>query len=188
MLDWTTIKPALETLFGGMSGLRAVWRDKQRPYVDAKTQATVYLHVRGEDDIGVDDRRFNDLNLPAPAATLEETANGHRRLRLEVRVESFRHDDDRFAYQAATAMRTKLRFGANLAALRAVNLSLASIGDAQDVGQVEQDDRVVSVALFEVVLNAGFSVANEGEENRVFNVETVDNPVDHPDTEFNPPC
>lgn len=188
MLDWKTIRPALKELVEKMSGLQVAWRDKRRPYVDVAGQAIVLLRVVNEDDIGVDNRRYNDLSLAVPEATLEEVSCGNRRLVLEVRVESYRHDDDRFAFNAASAIRTKLRQSANLAALRASNLSLAEIGQAQDIGVVVQDDRVTSIASLEVTMNAAFSQTVEGEENRVFNIETVDNPVDHPDTEFNPPC
>lgn len=174
-IPWETIRPALLSLFGDLSGLQTVWVDKHRPYIDSKGQAIVLLRVRTTDEIGVDDRRYTDLSLVAPAATLEETTNGHRRVGLDIRVESFRHDDDRFAFNAAGDIRTKLGFRSSRARLRAVNVALVRAGQAIDLSGIVQDDRITSIATLDLTLNVGVSMADEA--NHVYNIETVEAPV-----------
>lgn len=171
-ISWDTIRPALLALFSDLSGLQTVWIDKRRPYIDPKGQAVVLLRARSVEGIGVDDRRYVDLWLAIPAATLEEQQAGHRRLGLDVRVESFRHDDDRFALNAAETIRTKIRFGSSLDRLRAVNVALVRVGQALDVSGVVQDDRATSVAVLDLILNVGVCVADEN--NRVYNIESVE--------------
>jgi len=173
-IPWDTIRPALLSLFGDLSALQTVWIDKRRPYIDTRAQAVVLLRVRTSEGIGVDDRRYTDLGLAAPEPTLEETANGHRRVGLDVRVESFRHDDDRFAFNAAEEIRTKLLFGSSLARLRAVNVAVVRAAQVVDVSGVIQDDRATSVAVLDLILNVGVCIADDAEENRVYNIESVD--------------
>ena len=182
MIPWDTIRPALVSLFSDLSGLQTVWIDKRRPYIDPKEQAIVFLRVRTTEGIGVDDRRYTDLGLPAPAATLQESQAGTRRLGLDVRVESFRHEDDRFAFNAAESIRTKLSFASSLARLRAVNVALVRAVQAVDVSGVVQDDRATSVAVLDLTLNVGICVSDEAEANRVQKIESVENPFDSPAT------
>lgn len=176
-IPWNTIRPALRSLFEDLSGHQTVWIDKRRPYVDPKGQAIVLLRERTTETIGIDDRRYVDLGLAAPEPTLEEQQAGHRRLGLDVRVESFRHDDDRFAFNAAEDVRTKLFFGSSLARLRAVNVALVRAAQAVDVSGVIQDDRATSVAVLDLILTVGVCVADSDEGNRVYNIETVADPV-----------
>lgn len=171
-IPWETVRPALLSLFCDLSGLQTVWVDKRRPYIDPKEQAIVLLRVRTEGGIGVDDRRFTDLALPAPAATLEETANGHRRIGLDVRVESFRHDDDRFAFNAAGAIRTGLGFLSTKARLLAIEVALVRANQVVDLSGVLQDDRVTSIATLDLTFNVGICTADEA--NPVYTIETVD--------------
>lgn len=184
-IPWNTIRPVLLSLFGDLSGLQTVWIDKRRPYIDPKEQAAVFLRVRSTESIGVDDRRFADLGKSIPEPTCEESANGHRRVSLDVRVESFRHEDNRFAFNAASKIRSKLGFRSSLSRLRAVNVALIRAGQVIDLTGVIQDDRITSVATLDLILNVGISVADT--DNPEFNIETVENPFDNPNTVFNPP-
>lgn len=186
MIDWTTIRPALEALFETLSGLRAVWIDKRRPYISPGDQAVVFLRVRTEEGIGVDDARAVDLGQAIPEPTLEEQINGLRRVSLDVRVESFRHDDDRFAFNAAGKIRSGLRFSSSLAALRAVGVALVRAGQAVDVSGIVQDDRTTSIAVLDLTLAVVACTADT--DNPIHTIETVDNPVDHVDTVIAPPC
>jgi hypothetical protein len=171
-ISWDTIRPVLLSLFEDLGGFQTVWQDKRRPFVDPKAQAVVLLHVRQAAGIGVDDRRYEDLNLVAPAPTLEEQQAGHRRVGLDVRVESFRHDDNRFAFNAAETIRTKLRFASSLARLRAVNVALVRAEQTLDVSGIVQDDRATSVAVLDLTLNVGVCIADDA--NHVYNIESVD--------------
>lgn len=174
-IPWSTIRPVLLSLFNDLSGLQTIWIDKRRPMIDPKGQASCFLRVRTTNTVGVDDRRYTDLALSKPAATLEETANGHRLVNLDVRVESFRHDDDRFAFNAIESIRTKLFFRSSLDRLRAVEVAVVRAGQALDLPSVVQDQRMTSVAVLDVLLNVGICVADE--DNPVYNIETVEDPV-----------
>lgn len=176
MIDWLTIKPELLDLIGDLAELQSVWLDKRRPYIDPKEQATVFLHVRQTESIGIDDRRYEVLPGPPviPAPALEETAVGHRRVLLEIRVESFRHDDDRFAFFAAEKIRSALSFRSSLDRLRGINVAIIRKDRTLDLSNVIQDDRVTSVAILELVLAVGICVADT--KNPVFNIETVNAP------------
>ncbi len=187
-IPWDTIRPALLSLFNDLSGLQTIWINKRRPFIDPSAQAVVMLRVRQTESIGVDERRFEDLGTAAPAFPYEESQNGHRRVGLDVRVESFRHDDDRFAFNAAGRIRTRLRFGSSQTRLLALNIALVRAGAVLDLSGIVKDDRAVSVANLDLILNVGICVANEGAANLVPAIETVDNPFDNPSTVFNPPC
>lgn len=174
MIPWETIKPVFVGLFGELAGdLQTVWIDKRRPLIDPKKQAALFLHVRNEQGIGIDDRRYRDTKEAKPAYPFRESANGHRRVRLEVRVESFRHDDDRFAYYAASKIRTRLGWRSSLDRLRAVNVAVIAKGDTVDLSGIIQDDRVTSIALFELVLNVGVS---DEDTTKIPAIETVEDP------------
>lgn len=174
-IPWDTIKPVMLSLFGDLSGLQTVWIDKRQPYIDPREQAILKLRVRTVGSIGIDDRRYNDLALVKPAATLEEQAAGHRRVSLDVRVESFRHDDDRFAFNAAEDIRTKLSYQSSRDRLRAVNVALVRVSDTLDLSGVVTDDRATSVAVLDLILNVGITTTDSA--NPVYNIETVEDPV-----------
>ncbi len=187
MIDWTNIKPGMLALFAKMSGLQTLWIDKRRPVVDPKQQAWVLLRVRTEEEIGISDRRYVDLNVAAPAPTLREERNGMSRVSFDVRVESFRHEDDRFAFNAVSRIRSRLFFKTNLATLRALDVAVQRASQAIDLTGVMQDDRVVSVATLDLQTTVAFCEV-AGDDDLEFNIETVNNPFDDPNTVFNPPC
>ena len=183
MIPWVTVKPALRSLFSDLGGnIQTVWNDKQRPYIDSKGQEILLLRVRSVASKGVDDRRYTDLGLSIPLHTLEETANGHRLTSLDVRVESFRQDDDRFAFNAVEAIRTKLRFGSSRVLLKAQNIAIVRMGQTLDLSGIVKDSRATSVAVLELMFNIGITTADSDEAHHVSNIEEVDNPVDHAST------
>ena len=179
-IDWATIRPALFSLFSDLGGLQTVWTDKRRPFVDPKMQATLLLRERTTQGLGIDDRRYTDLSVAKPEYTLQETINGMRLVSLDVRVESFRHDDDRFAFNTIESIRTKLRFDSSHVRLRDQNIAIVRIGQALDVSGIVKDDRVTSVAVLDLILNIGVCTADT--DNPVSTIEEVDNPVDHANT------
>lgn len=180
-IDWDTIRPVLLSLFSELGDdIQTVWVDKRRPYIDPAKQEVLLLRVRSSVGIGVEERAYTDLELDAPQATLEETNSGQRIVSLDVRVESFRHDDDRFAMNAIESIRSGLRFGSSHAILLAQYIALVRVGQALDLSGVVQDDRATSVAVLEVTLAISACAADT--KNHVYNIETVDNPVDHANT------
>jgi hypothetical protein len=103
---------------------------------------------------------------------------------MDVRVESFRHDDDRFAFNATSSIRTRLSWTSSRIALNAINVALVRVSQVLDVTNVIQDDRVTSVAILDLSLRVGICEADT--KHPLFCIETVDNPVDHPDTVISP--
>jgi len=181
-IAWETIRPGLRSLFEDLGGVQTVWQDKRRPYIDPRGQAVTLLRVRTTETIGTDDRRFADLGLPIPENTIEESQNGYRRTSLDVRVESFRHDDDRFAFNAVSDIRTRLGWLSSLAALREMNVALIRASQAIDLNNVITDDRITSVATLDLLLNIGVCEANT--KHPISTIETVNAPVGT----FLPPC
>ena len=174
-INWDNIRPGLLALFEDLSGLQTVWQDKRRPYIDPRGQAVTLLRVRTTETIGTDDRRFADLGLPIPENTIEESQNGYRRTGLDVRVESFRHDDDRFAFNAVSDIRTRLGWLSSLAALREMGAALIRCSQAIDLSNVITDDRVTSTATLDLLLNVAVCDANT--KNPLSAIETVNAPV-----------
>jgi hypothetical protein len=174
MINWTNIRPALLTLFEDLSGLQTVWHEKRRPYVKPKDQAIVLLAVRSAQGVGIDDRRYRDTGESIPDYPYRESANGHRLVSLDIRVESFRHDDDRFAFNAAETIRTRLGWRSSHEALLAHEVAIVTKGETLDVSGLVQDDRVTSVAVFEAILGVG--VCEEDTKHPVPAIETVNDP------------
>jgi len=180
-VDWATIRPALEDLFCSLSGLKTYWRDKPRPLVDPKQQAICLLHVRQTQSHGIDDIRSSYDPAGDPTGTgITFTVAGLRKVILDVRVESYRQDDDRFAYNGICAIRSGLSFPSAKAALRAVDLSVKWAGDAIDfpvsslTERLDFDDRVTSVAQLDLELNAISCVEDPVKTTWI---ETVEDPA-----------
>lgn len=191
-MEWLTIRPALLKLFCTLSGLQTEWRDKSRNLADPKKQAVCLLHVRQTQTLGVDDVRHTyDAAGDATGTGITYSLNGLRRVMLDVRVESYRHDDDRFAFNAMDLIQTGLSFPSAKAALRAIDMSVKFRGNVIDfptsslTERLEFDDRVTSVAQLDLQLNA---ISCVGDPTKDTWIETVDNPFDNPGTTFNPPC
>ena len=174
-IAWDTIRPVMLDLFEDIGGLQTVWLDKRRPYIDPKGQAITLLRVRATNSIGVDDRRFEDLGFPIPDPTMQESQNGNRRASFDIRVESFRQDDDRFAYNAISDIRTRLGWLSSLARLRAVNVALVRAGQAIDISNIIIDDRVTSVATLDLILTIG--ITDPDVAHPLSAIETVDAPA-----------
>lgn len=160
-MEWEDIRQGLEDLFCSLSGLKTYWRDKSRPLADPKQQAVCLLHVRQTQGLGNDDVRSSyDAAGDATGTGITFTVNGLRKVFLDVRVESYRHDDDRFAYNGMGRIRTGLGFPSAKAALRALGLSVKHAGNAIDfpvsslTETLDFDDRVTSVAQLDLELNA----------------------------------
>lgn len=174
-IPWETIRPGLLKLICDLGGLQADYHDKRRAYTDPKQQARVFLIVQSEESIGVDDRRIVDSGEPKPGLNLTFTQNGHRRVNLDVRVESFRHDDDRFAFNAVGKIRTGLEFPSSLARLRALNIAIIRKGPTVAVPNITNDQRITSVAVLDLELNIG--ICTEDVDNPTCNIEGVAPPV-----------
>ena len=175
MIDWETIRPELVKLLCDLGGLQVQHQDKARAFMDPKNQAQVLLLVRLEEQIGIDDRRILDSKAPKPKPNLTFQQVGHRRVNLDIRVESFRHDDDRFAFNAAGKIRTGLNFPSSLERLRKLNIAIIRKGQVVDIPNVINDQRITSAAVLDLELNVGICV--EDTKNPTSSIETVEPPT-----------
>lgn len=171
MATWAQRRAALLSLIETISGLQTVWADSEQPYYDPVEQAVVKLRILDSRIQGHAERRLTDLGVAAPAPNLEESIDALRALLFEVRVESWIQDDDRFAFNAALDIRNSLDFTSSLAALRAVELSLARINETIDLPQVSEEDRAISTAILNVQLNMAVTQADT--DNPLHSIETV---------------
>jgi len=185
-IPWETVRPGLLSLICDLAGLQVDFQDKRRSFTDPKQQARIFLVVRSEEAIGIDDRRIVDSGKPKPEPAITFTQNGHRRVNLDVRVESFRHDDDRFAFNAISAIRTGLNFPSALARLRAINIAIIRKGAAVDVPNIINDQRITSVAVLDLQLNVG--ICTEDVSNPEYTIEITEETYNPPTGTYLPPC
>lgn len=167
---WSIIRPAIAAIVVAATGLAVEWDANKAGYIAPDDQAIVFARVRTTRQIGRDETRMVDLELPKPAATLERTNYGQRVIGLEIRVEAFRHDDDTFAMVAAEQIREAFEEADHAAELLAVNCAVVELGQVQDLGRVMTDDRAVSVAVFELQIAAVADAAPKS----LFNIEQAE--------------
>ena len=187
-IAWSTVRPAFKSLFCDLSGIQAVWQNQRRPHVHQKNQAIVTLRIRSDEELGSPETRYRDLGATAPDPTLEEQVVTQHKVSLEVRVESFRQDDDCFAMGTLGRIRTKLRQTSSTDRLRSVGAAIIETGPAIDLPTIKKDQRLMSVATMELMLHIATCTVDDEEDNHVFNIETVDNPRDNPNTQIDPFC
>jgi hypothetical protein len=158
MIDFPTINPALVSLFAGLADLQVNYKEKRRDYTDPVAQARLLLRWRDAESIGVDDRRPycpdpDDTEYPAPPIVVQQV--GLRRVGLDVQIESFRHDDDRFAFHRVEKIRTGLDFPSVQEALSSLNVAIITKSRTLDVSNVIKDQHVTSVAVLDLILAIG---------------------------------
>lgn len=164
-----TIRPALLTLLGQISGLHTDWEDKQRPFVPENTRTILLLKIRPILSKGVDDLRVNQ-DLTKPNGTeMGFEVHGVRLFTLGCKVECYEQWDDGDAWQYLETIRNRLQFPTSLAALLNVNVALVELGSVVDLGQ-PRDNHIVSIANLDVRLCAG---AQETDPTRVGYINNV---------------
>lgn len=94
---------------------------------------------------------------------------------LDIRVESFRHDDDRFAFVALGKVRTALDYPSTLQRLRDLNIAIIRKGRTTDIPNIIQDQRITSAAVLELELNLG--ICTEDLDHPVPCIATVNPPI-----------
>lgn len=137
-------------------------------FCDDANQATVRFRLLSVVGLGVEELRGGydeDAVIPgdtysgpgAPLGGYVWEVSGNRRLTFSVLVECARQDLT--AHLFAERIRTRLRLPSSMAALRALELGLNSIGASTD-RPYEHDGREISYATFDVVFNAADSATD----------------------------
>lgn len=153
-MHWGTIKPAIKTLIGNLSGLTTVWQDEPRPFAftPPSTPAICIISLGAVRELGTGTViREQDLNQ----ATGQEMADEHRSdkvVTLTVKVESEIQTDTGDALEYVERVRQRIKFRGSLEALRDVNLAINQIGQTVDLGE-SRDSRRRAIAALDVILN-----------------------------------
>lgn len=148
--DYTMVQ-----LFAQLAELPCVWRDQERPFVDAYQNALVLLSVSSVSAIGIDERRI-ELDAAklasVPPAELEPTQTGLRRVVLQVQVDAYDQDARNRARFFLERIRTRLRRPSSESALDGIETGLIDIAPIVVIGNVV-DGRVYSRATMDVNLH-----------------------------------
>ncbi len=167
MIDWSKISPKLVELITSLSlddpppEFKAQWAHKTRDYLTPSVAAELVLRVVSVQGVGSDETRHKEVTITPdvgdPYIELHEQIVGHRKFVLEVRVESQIHseEENRWCWSICERIRTRLRRGRSNAALRAINVSLLSIGAATDTS-FSFEKRKINVALMPITFYAAF--------------------------------
>lgn len=177
---WAAARPGLVALICKLSGLNTQWQDAAQHY---HGPSRVLLKVRSTQSVGIDEARFTATDEPAPALNGFYTVTGLRRINLDIRVESYQHDAECFAFNAIEDIRDKIFLPSGRAALRELDMSLIRVNSAVDIPNIVNDQRITSVAVLDLELLASICVADK--ENRVATIEKVCNPPEFKPSE---PC
>jgi hypothetical protein len=170
MIDFAVINPALVELFANLADMQVNYTDKQREFTDPVQQARILLRWRQSESIGTDERRVEHIPVGVPDPPIVMKSVGNRRVGLDVRIESFRHDDDKFAFNRVEKIRTGLQFLSSLYLLRELNISIIRKSQTLDISNVLTDQHVTSVAVLDLILNIG---ASADDPQRLQTIETV---------------
>lgn len=163
MIQWSTVAPALRSLFGSIAlansvtpEFRAQWQDRKQEFRHPEVQRALILRVTRTRDV-LTERKFE-----LSGEEFSEQIYGIREFVLEVRVESFEHaetEGERWAWSMIERLRSALYFERALSALASVGVGLIEVGDSQDVS-FKFDKRIVNAALFEARFNAAFCLSD----------------------------
>ena len=192
MIDWSEVAPALRTLISSLAtaspatpSFEGRWADKKAEFVHPGVQRELVLRIMRVRDVYADQLYETVTVTPDDVEAfqvLEERVYGMKEFVLEVRVDSYEHSEDesRWSWSMAERIRTGLHFERANTALQAVNVALVSIGDARPF-TFNHDKRVINCAIFEVTMNAAFTIADPVPTNwfeRVVLTSEIRNPAD----------
>lgn len=166
MIDWSTVAPALKTLFSDIALATAVnpsflaqWHGASQEHVHPEVQAELTLRVTRVAEFQTERRYLSEV--VDDVETFSEQLFGMREFTLEVRVASHDHTESqsKWAWGMIERLRTSLLFQRAIDALLAVDVGLVSVSDSLDVSY-KFDKRIVSAAMFEATFNAAFTLTD----------------------------
>jgi hypothetical protein len=146
----------LLALAAALTGLDAVWENQPRPETNDVTRGIVLLSFTATASVGRDEVR---TTFDVGTQDFGDVAVGQRALPWRIIAESLEQKNVNTAWAILEKMRLRLRWQSSIDALNAVNVSIATTGQVQDL-QVPVDDRIISKAALDVSLNASFSEAD----------------------------
>lgn len=188
-MELATLEPALVTLVAALTGIEAscvVWENAPQPRHNGRL---VRLSWVSRTSVGIDETTWSFSADEDELREMTPAVEGLRELSLQVAVEVTA--DQRPGYNAAALTdraRTRMRFPSSLAALAATGAALATVGPATQADYPDDNGRMVSRSLFEVLLNSAARETDAaGATSYIANVEsagTVQEPdgTDAPDT------
>lgn len=155
-IDWSTIKPALVTLFGKLAvtpiedvpEFHAQWRNRRdaSEVVSPDYEQNLTLQITSCVGIGEDQRQYI-----TEGEQLWEEITGLRRFTLNLRSEVSEYEDTEWALGTLERIRTSLKLRSSIDALLAVNVGIIRATDASDISR-RSDGRVLSAGSMDVFL------------------------------------
>jgi hypothetical protein len=156
MSSLANTQDGLLALAAALTGLDVVWEDQPRPATSDVSRGIVLLSFTATASVGRDEVR---TTFDTGSQDFGDTAVGQRMLPWRIKVDSLEQGNADTAWNILEKMRLRLRWQSSIDALNALNVSIATTGQVQDL-QVPVDDRVISRAALDVMLNASFSEAD----------------------------
>jgi hypothetical protein len=159
-MNLAIVKPVLLQQIANASGLNAVWRDQQLPFVDGAYVECSLLPIAPANAVDEIRHEYDDDPLLVGSGTtvgteLSVEVHAMRTVALQCKVESYDLRDGYSAVIYVERLRNRLNSLVLGDALRAVNVAIANVGASIDLGEVVRDDHRVSVAALDVMLLAG---------------------------------
>lgn len=151
-MDLARIEPALAALAATLTDVEAsccVWQNAVRPRHNGRLVTLSWVSSVG---VGVDETKWAYAANANPLLEMTPTIEGPRFAVLQVAVESLDQRPGYTARHLAERARTRLQWPSSLAALKAVDLALAGVGNVT-MADYPVDGRMVSRCLMEVRLN-----------------------------------
>lgn len=153
MIRFDIINPRLKEVIQEITGLTCTFEERPLGFTDAGSKAEIRLRWRSVNkDHHNDDIICIDNQQAKPLPNVEFCHTGPRRMILEVRIESRKHDDASFALGRATALEQALQVKSYRARLRP--LVVQGTGGVVDVAGTERAGRCQSVAVLELQCEA----------------------------------
>lgn len=166
-MPWGTIRDTIKAWAESASGLKAVWTEEQRPFIDGPH---VLLNVISVAPVGVDETRAEEDLGAAVGEEIVQSQTGMRRFTVSCSAQNFINQTaEKNAAYYLERLRTRLRWPSAHATFVAAGIAVVGTGPLS-LGDYDFDGRRVSLASFDIMLQAAVSDADTG----IGYIETVE--------------
>lgn len=184
-VGWSSINPALIELFSAIAlpnesapptpAWLTEWKDRPLTVMHTTVRAKLYLTITSCIGLGEDEQRFELVPTDATgddepfAGQLRETITGQRKFTLNLRCDAMQNTDAGFAFAMLERVRTRIRRGASIAALDAVEVALIRAEAARNISS-KRDQHILSQATMDLIFG---TVASDDNPVPVGWIETI---------------
>jgi len=153
-MNWVAIRPVLKAAVQAATGVDVrsiIWKGTKEEAGWSQGGTVVKLSTSGERTVGCDEERRAKYDAGTNTRTL--TLSGHRQFSFTVRIECQDESDTAVRDTLASRLRTRIWRDSITSTLRAVNVSIADIRPTVPVDNVRLQNRMLSVAVVEFLMN-----------------------------------